>query len=232
MLKPEILSILDAARSDGWVMEPEAKRIFRLAGLPVPNFSWARSRDEAAEAAKNIGFPLAVKVVSPKVVHKSDVGGVSVNLKSVAEVTAFFDRMNEQPGFSGIVVEEMVAGVELIAGARVDFQFGPVVLLGIGGTGVEIYRDATVRMAPLKAPDVTSMVDSLTGTQFLKGHRGSKPVDIAGLTEVMINFSRLVVDLAPHIESVDINPLFCSAEACMIADARIMLNGGSTSGAQ
>jgi succinyl-CoA synthetase beta subunit len=229
MLNPEMLAIIEAARADGWVMEPEAKRLFQLAGLPMPRFSWVRDSEGVATAADEIGWPVAVKVVSPKIVHKSDVSGVAVNLVNTAEVVAFFDRMNGLPGFSGILIEGMAAGVELIAGARIDFQFGPTVLLGIGGTGVEIYRDATVRMAPLTADDVMSMIDSLTGAPLLRGHRGSKPVDFARLTQVLLDFSRLVVDLAPYIESIDINPLFCSEKSCLIADARIMLKGDGSS---
>jgi acyl-CoA synthetase (NDP forming) len=119
----------------------------------------------------------------------------------------------------------MVCGVELIVGAKIDYQFGPVILLGMGGTGVEIYKDAVLRMAPLQERDVSSMVKNLKAHPLLEGYRGSEPVDLNGLTHMMLAFSNLVMDLEEEIESMDLNPVMCSSKSCIIADARIMLQG-------
>ncbi|MCF8063587.1 MAG: acetate--CoA ligase family protein, partial [Deltaproteobacteria bacterium] len=133
------------------------------------------------------------------------------------------DRFARLDGYGGTLVEESVQGLELVAGAKVDEQFGPVILLGIGGTGVEIYQDTVIRMAPLEPRDVTSMVNGLTGHRLLEGYRGSDPVDLDALSETLVTFSSLVMDMADRMESADLNPLICSLDRCVAADARILL---------
>jgi len=118
----------------------------------------------------------------------------------------------------------MVEGIELIVGAKVDHQFGPVILLGIGGTSAEIYRDTILRMAPINHGDIESMVRGLKAHRLLEGYRGSQPINLEELTRLMILFSNLVMNLEPHIESIDLNPVICSSKRCVVADARIILN--------
>jgi hypothetical protein len=120
----------------------------------------------------------------------------------------------------------MVSGVELILGASMDLQFGPVVLLGMGGTGVEIYGDTTMRMAPLQEAEIRSMIDGLRASRVLYGYRGAEPVDLGSLIATVQRFSELIVELQDLVESADLNPLICSAQGCVAADARIMLPGG------
>ena len=204
-------------------MEPEAKRLCSLAGLTVPRFTWTTGVDEAMRFVQEIGYPVVAKVVSAQVLHKSDVGGVVVNIDSDEKLREVFHRFSEFGGFAGMLVEEMLSGIELIAGAKIDYQFGPVILLGVGGTGVEIYRDVTMRMAPLTKEDVASMVRALKAHQLLEGYRGSKPISMTELTRTMVAFSDLVMDLEELIGSIDLNPLLCTADRCMVADARIML---------
>ena len=223
MLRTEIKDILSASRDLGWVLEPEAKRLCSLAGLTVPRFMWATEVDKAIRFAGKIGYPVVAKVVSPQVLHKSDVGGVVVDIDSDKKLREAFHRLSHITGFAGMLVEEMVSGIELIAGAKIDYQFGPVILLGVGGTGVEVYRDITMRMAPLKAEDVTSMVRALKAHHLLEGYRGSEPISMSELTRTMVAFSDLVMDLEELIESIDLNPLLCTADRCVVADARIML---------
>ena len=223
MLNQEIADILSASREAGWVMEPEAKRLLALSGLHVPKFGWARSREEAVHLAREIGYPVAAKVVSPKILHKSEWEGVAVGLNRDEALLETYERYSRYDGFAGMLVEEMVSGLELIVGAKVDYQFGPVVLLGIGGTGVEIYKDSTLRMAPLQARDVRSMVSNLKAHALLEGYRGAEPINLADLTHTMLTFSQLVMELQDHVESVDLNPVKCTPERCIIADARIML---------
>ena len=122
-----------------------------------------------------------------------------------------------------MLVEEMVSGVELIVGAKHDYQFGPVVLFGIGGVWVEIYRDVVLRMAPLSQRDIDSMVKCLKARPLLEGYRGTHPVHLEKLNKLLVTFSDLVLDLESEIESIDLNPVICSSERCVVSDARIIL---------
>lgn len=223
MLTEEIKDILLASRELGWVLEPEAKRLFSLAGLDVPKFILAKEAGEAVQFARHIGYPLVAKVVSPRALHKSDVGGVVVGIGSDEKLSETFRRFSRFDGFTGMLVEEMLSGVELIVGAKIDYQFGPVILLGMGGIGVEIYKDTTLRMAPLKEKDVESMLRDLKAHQLLEGYRGSKPVNLTKLKAMVVAFSSLVIEIEGSIESIDLNPVLCSSKRCVVADARIML---------
>ncbi len=223
MLSKKIHAILKAGEKTGWIIEPEAKKLLSLAGLHVPRFKWTTRLDEALEFVHSMGYPVVVKVVSPEILHKSDVGGVVVGVASDEQLNAAFQRFSAFQGFAGIIVEEMVSGVELIIGAKVDKQFGPVILLGMGGTGVEIYHDTCLRMAPLKQKEAESMIKSLKAHQLLEGYRGSNPVNVSALTGMIITFSALIMQLEDYIESIDLNPVMCSADNCIIADARIVL---------
>jgi succinyl-CoA synthetase beta subunit len=224
MLSADGVEIIEAARPRGWVLEPDALRLLETAGVPVPRFAWAKSPAEAAEAASGIGYPVAAKVVSPQILHKSDVKGVQAGVADSGGLTDAYERFSRLPGFEGVLVAEMLSGHELIVGAKHDFQFGPVVLLGIGGTAVEVYQDTATRMAPLKASDVQSMLTCLRGGRLLTGHRGAAAVNLSRLTETVLKFSDLVMALGDRIDSIDLNPVFCSPERCVVADARIMLS--------
>jgi len=163
------------------------------------------------------------KVVSPKVVHKSEKNGVEIGIDNDGKLQETFRRFSQIDGFAGMLVEETISGIELIIGAKVDDQFGPVVLLGIGGTGVEIYKDVSLRMAPLALKDVESMIRCLKAHSLLEGYRGSKPVNLREINRLLMTFSELVMDLESLIDSIDLNPVICSPSRCVVADARIML---------
>jgi hypothetical protein len=122
-----------------------------------------------------------------------------------------------------MLVEEMVSGLELIVGAKNDYQFGPVILFGMGGVLVEIYRDIVLRMAPLSQGDIDSMMRCLKARRLLEGYRGSNPINFKELKELLVNFSNLVMDLENFFESIDLNPVICSIDRCVVADARILL---------
>ena len=223
MLTGEMRSILAAARHVGWVMEPEAKRLFSLAGLDVPRFRWAKDKKEVAPFGEEIGYPLVAKVVSPKVIHKSDIKGVVVGIKTPKELIEVYQRFSQVEGFAGMLIEEMVSGIEVIIGAKIDVQFGPIILLGMGGTSAEIYRDVSLRMAPLSPVDIASMVKCLKAHELLEGYRGSEAIHLGQLVKTMQIFSALVMDFQDEIESIDLNPVMCSSTRCVVADARIML---------
>lgn len=223
MLNAEIKAIIAGARDAGWIVEPEAKRLLGLFGIDIPPFSWVKEKNELAGAAEALGFPLAAKVVSPRIIHKSDVGGVVVGIDSMERLSAVYDRFSGMDGFSGMHVEPMAKGVELIIGSVTDRQFGPVVLLGVGGTAVEIYKDTAVRMAPLTGKDVADMVKSLKARALLSGYRGAPAVSMERLTHLVVRFSEMVMALQGLVASIDLNPVMASEAACVIADARIML---------
>lgn len=222
-VRPEIIKIINDSRGYGWVLEPDAKLIFSLYGLDVPKFILARNQREALRFAHDIGYPVVAKVVSTVILHKSDVGGVVVGVPDDTHLTNVFARFMVMEGFMGVLIEEMVKGVELILGSKVDLQFGPMILLGIGGTGVEIYKDVSLRMAPLLPADVQGMLTGLKAHKLLEGYRGTEPANKDKIENTVIAFSNLVMDLSALIESIDINPLLCSSKRCVVADARIIL---------
>jgi uncharacterized membrane protein len=215
MLTAGITDIIEAARKDGWVLEPEALRLLGAAG-GQPRCLWAKS--ELLEAAAGIGYRGSQS--DPAKSCPSPMCRVARH-PGCEHLTNVYNRFSRLPGFDGVVVAEMLSGRELIVGAKIDFQFGPVILLGIGGTAVEIYSDTVTRMAPLKARDVESMLACLRGSRLLTGHRGVAAVSIPKLTEMMLAFSDLVMELGDRIDSIDLNPVFCSPERCTVADARI-----------
>lgn len=223
MLTKEMEDLLKSAQTYGWVMEPFAKRLFALAGMNVPQFVWAHSPEEAISFTRTYGYPVVMKIVSPQVVHKTDVGGVSVGIDDDARLTNTFNRMSTISGFSGVIVEKMVKGLEMIIGSTHDEQFGPVILLGLGGTTAEIYRDISLAMAPLCEADVEKMIRGLKAAPLLEGYRGSEKVNREALKELVIKFSEFIMDFGETMESIDLNPVMCSADGCVIADARIMV---------
>jgi succinyl-CoA synthetase beta subunit len=224
MLTSEMQAIVEKAKATGWILEPEAKQMLDLAGVTVPEFTMATTVEYALAAAERIGYPVVAKVVSVAIIHKSDVGGVKVGIQSAAELNTVFETFSGFKGFAGVLVEEMLTGSELIVGASNDYQFGPVILMGIGGTGVEIYKDTVIRMAPITEEDVQSMVAGLKGADLLKGYRGEEPISIPDLTRLMLAFSDLVMGLEDDMTSIDLNPVKCTGSRCVVADARIILN--------
>jgi len=223
MLNQDMRDIIRRAKSNGWVLEPEAKRLLSLGEIPVPDFCWANTLPEALAAAEEVGYPVVAKIVSPAIVHKSEVNGVAVGLEDADALTDVFSGFSKLEGFAGVLIEPLISGIELIIGAKIDYQFGPIILIGIGGTGVEIYQDIALRMAPLSDSDVSSMVESLKGAKLLRGYRGAEPIHMPALIRLVHHFSVLVMDLADHIDTIDLNPVKCTGTTCVVVDARIML---------
>ena len=223
MLTQEMKDILSASKEIGWVLEPQAKRLLASIGLEVPRFISTSQIEEAIRFMREIGYPVVAKVVSPKVIHKSGKSGVEVGIDSERKLRETFHRFSKFEGFAGMLVEETISGIELIVGAKNDFQLGPVILFGMGGSWVEIYRDVILRLAPLNPKDIGSMIKCLKARPLLEGYRGSSPVNFKELNKLLMTFSDLVIDLEGDMESIDLNPVFCSSERCVVADARIML---------
>jgi acetyltransferase len=227
--------ILGRARSAGRTLltEVESKEVLSLYGIPVVQTRIARTDSEAVDAARNIGFPVVLKVHSETVTHKTDVGGVALNLENEEDVRRAFRNMrasvSERAGeaaFLGATVQPMVRleGYELILGSSVDPQFGPVLLFGSGGQLVEVYRDRALALPPLNTTLAQRFMEQTKIYTALKGVRGRKAVDLGALEHILVGFSELVVE-HPEIKEADVNPLLASGNGLVALDARIILHG-------
>jgi acyl-CoA synthetase (NDP forming) len=210
----------------------EAMDVMESYGIPTRRGITARTVGEAEEAAERIGYPVAMKVISGDISHKSDVGGVQLNLRNRSAVFEAFEDMNSRirsafpdAKLDGVMVQAMaVGGRELILGGRQDEQFGPVILVGLGGIFVEIFEQATLRIAPISRKEAFNMIEELGGSQILMGARGEKRFDIEAIVDAILRLSQLLVDF-PQIKELDINPLrvFHEGDGCSALDARIIL---------
>jgi hypothetical protein len=224
-MKPEAYKIIKKSKGTGWIIEPLAKELLRVYGLKTTEFYWAKSESEALRGAAKIGFPLVAKVVSPEIIHKSDVGGVIVGVRDDSHLREVFHTFSRLRGFEGILLDRMESGIEIIIGSKDDPQFGTVILTGIGGTSVEIYRDVVIRIAPISAHSALNAINSLKGIELLTGHRGSKPINMNKLTNLIVRFSRMAHELHSEVTSIDLNPVLCNSRDSVIADARFILRG-------
>ncbi|MGX1880770.1 acetate--CoA ligase family protein [Streptomyces sp. NPDC055287] len=233
---PAVRAVLDAAVTGGRsaLTAPEAKLIADAYGIPVPAEALAETVDDAVAFAARIGFPVALKIVSPEIVHKTDAGGVRIGLKSPSEVRAAFTEIvanartyDPKARIRGVQVQQMVpAGQEVIVGAVTDPTFGKIVAFGLGGVLVEVLKDITFRLAPVSEADALSMLDSIRAAEILRGVRGGEAVDRTALAELIVRVSELAADF-PEIAEVDLNPVFATAGGVMAADVRILLGGSS-----
>ena len=225
MLDKNSKEIIAKSKPLGWVLEPDAKAIMKLQGLDIPDFILTNSFEEADLFLKKSDCQVVAKAVSKKILHKTEHQAVVAGISSSNHLKSEMTRLQKLDGCESILVEQMLEGIEIIVGAKIDFQFGPVVVFGIGGTSVEIYNDTAIRMAPLKPSDVSSMVESLKAKDLILGYRGRAGVNMETLTHLIVNFSYLIMELENDIESVDLNPVICTQDQCVIVDARIMLQG-------
>ncbi len=226
--------IVAAARAGGRTIltEFESKQVLAAYGIPTVETRIARSEDEAAEAAEAIGFPIVLKLFSETITHKTDVGGVQLNLKDADAVRQAYRRIQasvaEKAGaehFLGVTVQPMIKleGYEIILGSSLDPQFGPVILFGLGGQLVEVFKDRSLALPPLNTTLARRMMEQTMIYTALKGVRGRKPVDLAALEQLMVSFSRLVVEQR-WIKEIDINPMLASPERLIALDARVVVH--------
>ena len=220
--------IVEGGRQRGWLLEPEAKELCKAYGLPVGDWRVARYEAEALGYSADLGFPLAMKIVSSDIIHKSDVGGVLLGIDgpekvidAFASLKAVADRTGSR--FEGVIMERMAKpGIETIIGAKRDPQFGPVVMFGVGGIFVEIFKDVSFRVAPIDVGDAMEMINELKALPLLRGARGRKPVDLESLADALIRVSRLMIENGAVTE-VDLNPTLGYEDGCKVVDARIIL---------
>ena len=205
---------------------PDALEILKAYGIRVAEYYWATRREDVKEAFKKMEGPFAFKVVSSALSHKSDVGGVVLNVDTLSKAEEVYGKLeNLDPGsFSGTLIQKMVPeGKEVLLGAKKDPSFGPVILFGLGGIYVEIFRESSIRVAPINRFDAEEMISEFKAAAILKGVRGEGPSDKEALVENLLRLSQLVTDF-PEIEGIDINPVKVLEKGALAVDARIILN--------
>jgi 3-hydroxypropionyl-CoA synthetase (ADP-forming) len=232
--KQKIQSIVESSKGNPKVItEESSKEILSEYGIKVPHYALVTNTDEAVQKSKEIGFPLVAKIVSADILHKTDVGGVKVGLNSEDEVKKTFDdmfyRLKEKFDVKGVLLEKMVPnGVELIIGLQNDSQFGPSIMVGLGGIYTELFKDVSFRVLPITKNDALKMLESLRGKEILRGFRGSKPINMDMLSEAIVNIGTLGVDMAGKYESIDFNPVVLYPDGYFVVDAKIILKEKSS----
>ena len=214
------------------LLEEEGQEILRAYGLPLPQSALAKTEQEAVKIAKKIGYPVVLKIASPQIIHKSDAGGVKVNIQNDKDVHSAFKEIiknakkyNKNAVIKGVLVVEMVkGGKEMIIGSKQEPGFGPVLMLGMGGIYVEILKDVTFRLAPVTDKEAEDMIASIKTKKLLEGVRGEKPSDLTKLSECIQRLSQLVTDFT-EIKELDMNPVLVmeKGKGCKILDVRIGL---------
>jgi 3-hydroxypropionyl-CoA synthetase (ADP-forming) len=211
------------------ITEELAKQVLTEYGVKVPKYALVKSADEAGRQAQAVGYPLVAKIVSPQILHKTDVRGVKVGLQNEAAVKETFNdmygRLSKQYNVKGVLFEKMAAsgGVELIVGLQNDPQFGPVIMAGIGGIYTEVFKDVSFRVLPITKEDAISMIEDLKGNKILKGFRGMPPVNMDILASALVNIGKFGTEMAPHYESIDFNPVIFYENDYVVVDAKILL---------
>jgi acyl-CoA synthetase (NDP forming) len=226
---PEIIANV-AKENRKYLLETEAKTICMEYGIPVTKFKLAKNEEEAVKFAEEIGFPVVLKIVSPDIIHKSDIGGVILNLKNAKEVKAAYKQImknakmhRKDARILGIIVQEMApSSTEVIVGAIKDPQFGPTLMFGLGGVFVEILKDVTFKIAPITEEEAREMLTEIKAYPLLKGYRNLPPADTEALVKILLNTSRLVTEHT-EIKELDLNPIMVYEKGAKTVDARIIL---------
>ena len=224
--------IITSALKDGRTVltEVESKQLIAQAGIPVVETKLAQSKSEAIAIAKKTGFPVVLKVVSPDIIHKSDIGGVKLNLanatqvgKAYTEIMAAARKAKKKADIYGVSVQKMAKpGVEIIMGMSKDAQFGPVLMFGLGGVFVEVLKDVAFRIVPLVRRDASQMIREIKGYPILEGYRGQEPANITKLEDMLLKLSDFI-DKTPQIKELDLNPIFAYKDGAVAVDARVIL---------
>ncbi len=227
-------AIFKAASDEGRnnLLETESMDLLRAYGIKVPEARRATGAKEAVRIAEEIGWPVAMKVLSPDILHKSDAGGVKLGLNDSIQIKRAFEeimksaeKVTDRSRILGTIISPMVPpGQECIVGMVRDHQFGPVIMFGLGGIFVEVLKDVSFRVAPVAQEDIDAMVKEIKGFKILAGTRGEKPKDIRAIKDIIARMSQMVVD-HPEIQEVDLNPVIVHEEGASIVDARVIIQG-------
>ncbi|MBO7467292.1 MAG: acetate--CoA ligase family protein [Bacteroidaceae bacterium] len=215
-----IRSIVDSAKENGYISPDSVREILSCAGIPLVAQKVSSDKDEIIAFAEKTGFPVVAKVVGP--IHKSDVGGVTLNIRSREHLAFEFDRLMKIPDATGVMVQQMLSGTELFIGAKYESRFGHVVLCGLGGIFVEVLKDVSSGLAPLSYAEANSMIRSLRGYRIIKGTRGKPGINEQKFAEIIVRLSTLL-RFATEIKEMDINPLIAYGSEISAVDARILI---------
>ena len=228
-------SIFDQVKKEGRsiLTEYESKKILKQVGISVVETRLAKTQKEAVLLSQRTGFPVALKITSPDVIHKSDSGGVKLSLNNTAEVKKAYDeilkRVRKQypkAAVHGVSVQKMVRpGTEVIVGISKDPQFGPVIMFGLGGIFVELLKDVSLRVIPVERRDAQEMIQEIKGFPVLQGFRGKEPASLSALVEIILKISRWI-EGSPWIRELELNPIFAYRDKAVVVDARIVLEKG------
>ena len=231
--RPIMVTMRNAATENRELLiEAEAKKLLEYYNVPVVKTMVAQTADEAVNLASQIGYPVVLKILSPQIIHKTDAGGVVLDINSEAEVREAFERINKKAKeynpnaeIQGVTVQPMIKkqGYEVIIGAKTDPLFGPVILFGMGGIGVELFKDFAIGIPPLNQTLVRRMMEETKVHQLLKGYRNVPPANIRLLEGIVVQFSQMLLDF-PQLKEVDINPLFINENEALAFDARIVID--------
>ncbi len=207
----------------------ESREVLKALKINLDRAEIAKDKNSVRKIAKKIGFPVAMKIVSPDILHKTEAGGVVLDItdekmaeKAYTEIIENAKKYKADVRIKGVLIEEMLSGNELIVGTVKDRLFGDMIMFGVGGVLVELYRDVTFRLIPVKRVDILEMFEEIKAKEILNGYRKSPPVDREELIRIMLNISRLVESLA-EIESIEINPFIITQRVLMAIDARVIL---------
>ncbi|MDH3277236.1 MAG: acetate--CoA ligase family protein [Nitrosopumilus sp.] len=214
------------------LLEEEGLEVLKAYGMPLPASGLAKTEAEAVKVANKIGYPVVMKIASPQIIHKSDAGGVKVNLTNDNEIKESFKtiiknakKYNKKAEIKGVLIVEMVkGGKEMIIGSKLEPGFGPVIMLGMGGIYVEVLKDVTFKIAPVSNKEADDMISEIKTQKLLQGVRGEKPSDISKLSECIQRLSQLVTDFK-EIKELDMNPVLVldKGKGCRVLDVRIGL---------
>ncbi len=212
------------------LLETEAKELLKGYGIPVPDFKLIKSEEEIAGLAKEINFPIVMKIVSPDIIHKTDAGGVKIGVNTENEARLAYQEIisnakkyNKNAKISGVIVYSMVPqGTEIIIGVIKDPHFGPVIMFGLGGIFVEVLKDISFRILPIEERDAREIINEIKGYEILKGVRGEGPKDIKAIKILLMKVSKLTME-NPEINEIDLNPIFVFEKGLQVVDARMIL---------
>jgi acyl-CoA synthetase (NDP forming) len=220
-------------RGSSWLSSEEIRGLFTAFALPLASGGFCRTADQAAQKAREIGFPVVVKLASKSIVHKTEIGGVLLNLADEDAVRRSFTTIqtrlaneNKLDAMDGVLVQPMFSGgVEIMVGITLDPSFGPLIGFGLGGIHVEILRDVCFRVTPISDEDAKEMVRGIRGYPLLQGYRGHPPADLVAIEELLLRVARLAEEV-PEISEIDLNPVvaFPPGQGCFIVDARVRVS--------
>jgi acetyltransferase len=217
---PRIRNIIGNIEEDGYVSPDIVHQLLESAGIPMVPEMVSNDKEALTAFAQKVGYPVVAKVVGP--VHKSDVGGVALNIRTPEHLSLEFDRMMKIEGATSVMVQKMLQGTELFIGAKYEERFGHVVLCGLGGIFVEVLRDVSSGLAPLSYPEAYSMIRSLRAYKIIQGTRGQAGINQQRYAEIIVRLSTLL-RFATEIKEMDINPLLADEQSVIAVDARIRI---------